>query len=219
MHMADLQKRSPEQRRATNRDNLEAEILAQAVRAFSEHGYEGTSIATIAENAGLSKQNLLYYFPTKRALYTRVLDDVLDEWLERMRALADDKGSPQDALRGYVAAKLQFSRENPWASRVYGMEVITGAKIYGSEIKEKVVPLLRRDIEVFETWIAQGKIAPVNATHLLFTIWAMTQSYADFAVQMALVLDRATLTKADFDSAEKLITEMVLSVIELKART
>jgi TetR/AcrR family transcriptional regulator len=216
MRISDNGKAGSNQRRTINRDNLESEILAQAVRVFAEYGYEGTSIAAIADSVGLSKQNLLYYFPTKRALYKRVLDDVLDEWLERMRLLADDAQTPQQALRSYIAAKLRFSRENPWGSRVYGMEVMTGAKVYATEIRQKIIPLLRKDIEVFEKWIAQRRIAAVDATHLLFTIWAMTQSYADFAVQMTLLLDRKKLTRRDFDAAEKLITDMVLAAIAVK---
>lgn len=200
-------------RRMLIRDKLEADILAQAVRVFAECGYEGTSIAAIAEQAGLSKQNLLYYFPTKQVLYKRVLDDVLDEWLDRMNSLADDSKTPQEVLRGYIEAKLRFSREQPWGSRVYAMEVIGGAPMYGQEIKKKLVPLLRKDIAVFEKWISEGKIAPVNATHLLFTIWAMTQSYADFSTQMCLVLNRKQLARNDFADAEKLITDMVLAAI------
>jgi TetR/AcrR family transcriptional regulator len=202
-------------RRVLNRDKLEADILAEAVRVFAECGYEGTSIATIADNAGLSKQNLMYYFPTKQALYERVLDGVLDEWLERMEYLADPLQDPRDVLRAYVQAKLRFSREQPLASRVYAMEVISGAQLYGQQIQERVVPLLRKDIEVFEGWIRAGKIAPVNATHLLFSIWAMTQSYADFAAQMALVLNRKQLSKKDFEDAEKMITDMVLSAVAI----
>jgi TetR/AcrR family transcriptional regulator len=78
-----------------------------------------------------------------------------------------------------------------------------------------VVPLVRKDIEVFERWIAEGRIAPVNATHLLFAIWAMTQSYADFSTQMALVLNRKQLTKRDFDDAEKMIVDMVLCAVTI----
>jgi TetR/AcrR family transcriptional regulator len=202
-------------RRVQGRDKLEAGILAEAVQLFAECGYEGTSIATVAENAGLSKQNLMYYFPTKQALYQRVLDGVLDDWLERMESLADPRKDPRDVLRAYVKAKLRFSRERPWGSRVYAMEVVGGAKLYGEQIRERVVPLLRRDIEVFERWIAEGRIAAVNATHLLFSIWAMTQSYADFASQMTLVLGRKELSQADFDNAEKLIVEMVLRAVAL----
>jgi TetR/AcrR family transcriptional regulator len=209
-------------RRVLNRDKLEADIAAEAVRVFAECGYEGASIAVIAERAGLSKQNLMYYFPTKQALYQRVLDDVLDDWLARMENLAggvkDDgqaAASPEEVLRAYVQAKLRFSREQPLASRVYAMEVISGAPLYGEQIQERVVPLLRRDIEMFEQWIGEGKIAPVNATHLLFAIWAMTQSYADFSPQMTLVLKRKQLTRKDFDDAEETITRMVLAAVRL----
>ena len=204
-------------RREINRDNLENDIVAQAERVFAECGYEGTSIAAIAESVGLSKQNLLYYFPSKQILYKRVLDDVLDSWLERMTVLANPELQPEDALRSYIEAKLRFSRERPWGSRVYGMEVISGAHMYSAEIRAKVVPVLRKDIEIFEQWIADGKIAPVNATHLLFAIWAMTQAYADSASQMVLVLNQRTLTRKDFDAAEKLICDMVLAGIRILA--
>jgi len=203
-------------RRAVNRDKVETAILGEAVRQFAECGYEGTSIATVAERAGLSKQNLMYYFPTKQALYQRVLDNVLDDWLARMATLADPGKEPGDVLRAYVRAKLQYSREQPLASRVYAMEVIGGAKLYADQIRRRVIPLLRADIAVFERWIAEGKIAPVNATHLLFSIWAMTQTYADFSAQMTLVLDREQLQQSDFDDAERLITGMVLAAVGLQ---
>jgi len=185
-------------RRLLNRDKVETAILGEAVRLFAECGYEGTSIATVAERAGLSKQNLMYYFPTKQALYQRVLDTVLDDWLARMASLADPHKDPGDVLRAYVRAKLKFSREQPLASRVYAMEVLGGAKLYAEQIRHRVIPLLRADIAVFERWIAEGKIAPVNATHLMFAVWAMTQSYADF------------------DDAERLITGMVFAAVGLQ---
>jgi TetR/AcrR family transcriptional regulator len=203
-------------KRVQHREEVESAILREAVRLFAERGFEGTPIAEVAERAGLSKQNLMYYFPTKQALYKRVLDDVLDDWLERMASLADPDQDPADVLRAYVAAKLRFSREQPLASRVYAMEVIGGATMYGEQIRHRVVPLLRQDIAVFERWIADGRIAQVNATHLLFAVWAMTQSYADFAVQMTLVLGRAELTAQDFEDAERLITTMVLAAVTRK---
>ncbi|MCA1857574.1 TetR/AcrR family transcriptional regulator [Massilia oculi] len=199
------------------RDRLESAILAAATRLFAECGFEGSTIAAVAERAGISKQNLLYYFPTKHGLYRRVLDEVLDDWLARMAHLADADGEPEDVLRAYVAAKLRFSREQPWASRVYAMEVIGGAKFYGEQIRTRVVPLLQRDIEVFERWMAQGRIARVDATHLLFALWAMTQSYADFAAQMTLVLERPELTGGDFANAEQLIGDMVVRALARQA--
>jgi TetR/AcrR family transcriptional regulator len=215
-----VKKKTVAAKKATNREasrgKLEANILQHAVKMFADCGYEGTSIASIAEQVGLSKQNLLYYFSSKQILYQRVLDDVLDAWLDRMDSLADELREPQDLLRSYIQAKLRFSRDHPWGSRVYAMEVIGGAKMYGQQIRKKVIPLLRKDIATFEKWILQGKIAPVNTTHLLFVIWAMTQSYADFSTQMVLVLNQKKLSAQDFEAAEKLIVDMVLAAVAIK---
>jgi TetR/AcrR family transcriptional regulator len=205
----------PATQRAKNRDRLEGDILAVAVRVFAESGYNGASIGAIAEQAGISKQNLLYYFPTKQGLYERVLDDTLDDWLERMAILADDARDPGDVLRAYIAAKLRFSRERPWESRVYAMELIGGARMYGPQIRKRILPVLRKDIAVFEKWMADGRIATVDATHLIFSIWTMTQSYADFSTQMALVLGRKKLTGADYEAAETLIVQLVLGALGL----
>jgi len=222
--MKSVSEKPATRRRVLNRDKLEADIIGEALRLFAECGYEGTSIAAIAGRTGLSKQNLMYYFPTKQALYQRALDGVLDDWLARMASLAGEDGEdgtaqePGDVLRAYIHAKLRFSREQPWASRVYAMEVIGGAQFYGAQIQSRVVPLLRKDIAAFEKWIAAGKIAPVDATHLLFAIWAMTQSYADFAAQMALVLNRPRLTRADFDAGEAMIVDMVLAAVGIATK-
>ena len=194
-----------------SRDALQARIMQAAIEVFAESGYAGSALASIAERAGLSKQNLLYYFPTKQILYEKVLDQVLDQWLERMHILADPEQEPAQLLRSYISAKLRFSREQPQASRVYAMEVISGAPVYAETMRNKILPLLQKDIAVFESWMAAGKIAAVNTTHLLFAIWAMTQSYADFAAQMSLVLGHSPLNEDDFMEAETMIVDMVLS--------
>ncbi|MFZ6848279.1 TetR family transcriptional regulator C-terminal domain-containing protein [Undibacterium sp. RuRC25W] len=200
------------------RDQIEAKILQSATEVFSELGFAGASVAGIAERAGISKQNLLYYFANKQVLYHTVLDQVLDQWLERMVILADERQEPEQLLRSYIKEKLRFSREQPHASRVYAMEVISGAQTYAESMREKIIPLLKKDIAVFEQWISQGKIATVNPTHLLFLIWAMTQSYADFSVQMTLVLGHAPLNEGDFSEAEKLISELILHRLQCSQR-
>ncbi len=74
---------------------MDTEILAAAEDLFATHGFQGVSIAEVAARVGISKQNLLYYFPTKEALYRRVLDGVLDEWLERLHGLAIPARTPR----------------------------------------------------------------------------------------------------------------------------
>lgn len=203
----------PASRRARLRDDLEQVILNEAERLFAENGFNGASVTDIAAAAGLSKQNLMYYFPTKLGLYERVLDDVLDDWLQSMSALAHSDLAAEAALRAYIRAKLEFSKRRPAGSRVYALEVINGAKNYGGQIKAKVVPVLREDIATLNRWIGRGS-KHVSAEHLMFTIWAATQSYADFAAQMQLILGRKRLPDDFFSAAETTLTHLVLGALK-----
>jgi AcrR family transcriptional regulator len=50
-----------------------------ATAEFAEHGPDGTTMARIAERAGINKERLYKYFGDKRALFERVLTDELDK--------------------------------------------------------------------------------------------------------------------------------------------
>lgn len=187
----------------------EQAILAEAESHFAQFGFEGASLDSIAAAAGISRHNLLYYFPSKESLYRRVLDDVLTQWLDGMEEMShgDD---PAQALRRYIGAKLRSSLERPNAAKVFAKEVIAGAPRYGDVIAERVGPVLRNDVRTFERWAREGRIARVNFTHLMFIIWSVTQAYADQQAQFALLLGKPALTERDYAQAEALICHMVL---------
>jgi TetR/AcrR family transcriptional regulator len=192
-------------------------IVATAEDLFARHGFQGVSIADVAAGVGISKQNLLYYFPTKEALYRLVLDRVLDEWLERISDFADDDRDPETVIREYISAKLRFSRERPSGSRVFAHEIIAGAPIYAREIRERVVPMLRAQVATLHRWAAEKSIEPIDGFHLMFVIWAATQTYADFSRQMVLVMGKKALSRRDFRVAETLLTRIVLRAVGLPA--
>jgi len=199
------------------REKLEQDILAVAKRLFAQRGYGGVSLDHIAKAVGASKQNLLYYFPSKEALYRRVLHGVLDVWLSYMDALSQRPDDPEQALREYIAGKLRFSREHPDDSRVYANEVISGAPIFANEIAERVIPALQADVAIFNRWAERGLCRQVDGRHLMVLLWASTQVYADWSSQISLVLGKKELDEADFAAAEGLIVEMVLRTVLLPA--
>ena len=148
-------------------------ILTEAENQFAQFGFEGASLESIAAAIGISRHNLLYYFPSKEALYQRVLDDVLTQWLAGMEDLSHSD-DPQQALRRYIRAKLHYSRTRPQGAKVFTKEVIAGAPRYGTAITERVAPLLKTEVRTFERWAREGRIAKVNFTHLMFIIWSVT---------------------------------------------
>jgi len=165
----------------------EAAILAAAERVFAGAGFGGATMAAIAAAAGLPKPNLHYYFGSKRALYRAVLERTLRKWLVPMDSIVAD-ADPRAALECYIREKMRQSFARPYASRVWANELLHGAPELHATLVRTLRPLVRRKAAVIDQWIAAGRMAPLDSLHLFFTIWAATQTYADFEVQIRAVL-------------------------------
>jgi TetR/AcrR family transcriptional regulator len=162
-------------------------ILEAALEVFSTHGYRGATLDQIAEVAGLSKPNLLYYFPSKEAIHLELLTGLLDTWLDPLRAM-DPAGDPAEELVGYVRRKLDLSRDYPRESRLFANEILQGAPRIGIVLCGDLHELVQEKAGVLRVWMDEGRIARVHPVHLIFSIWALTQHYADFDVQVRAVL-------------------------------
>jgi TetR/AcrR family transcriptional regulator len=162
-------------------------ILAAALEVFSQHGFRGATLDQIAGVAGLSKPNLLYYFASKEAIHAALLSGLLMTWLDPLRAL-DPDGDPVAELLGYVHRKLELSRDCPRESRLFANEMLQGAPRIRAVIEGELRDLVQEKSAVLRRWMDEGRIAPVHPVHLIFSIWALTQHYADFDVQVRAVL-------------------------------
>lgn len=162
-------------------------ILDAALEVFSQFGFRGATLDQIAEAAGLSKPNLLYYFPSKEAIHAELLENLLDAWLQPLRDL-DPDGEPMDELLRYVRRKLAMSRDMPRESRLFANEMLQGAPRLGENLSGPLRALVDDKAAVLQRWMDAGRIASVPPHHLVFSIWALTQHYADFDIQVRAVL-------------------------------
>jgi TetR/AcrR family transcriptional regulator len=162
-------------------------ILEAALEVFAAQGFRGATLDQIAEVAGLSKPNLLYCFPSKEAIHAALLADLLDIWLDPLRAM-DPEGEPVEELMAYVRRKLDLARDYPRESRLFANEILQGAPRMREVIAGDLKALVDDKAQVLRHWMDQGRIARVHPVHLIFSIWALTQHYADFEVQVRAVL-------------------------------
>ena len=164
-------------------------ILEAALEVFSQEGYRGATLDRIARAAGLSKPNLLYYFRSKAAMHRALLTDLLETWFAPLRAL-DPLGDPRAEILAYVHRKLEMSRAYPRESRLFANEILHGAPHLEAARREELRRLVDDWARVIRGWVAAGRIAPVDPHHLIFSIWALTQHYADFDAQIRLIRGR-----------------------------
>ena len=162
-------------------------ILAAALEVLSANGFRGSTIDQIAEAAGMSKPNLLYYFRTKEEIYETLIHALLDTWLDPLRAMSEE-GDPVTELRGYIRRKIEMARDFPRESRLFANEIIQGAPRIAAMLEGELKPLVDEKAKVIQGWMRAGKLKRADPWHLIFAIWATTQHYADFDTQVQIVL-------------------------------
>lgn len=211
-----VEKKAKRTKQSINREELESRILRSAEVLFAEKGYSGSSMEAIAVTANISKQNLIYYFPNKELLYKRVLKEMLDIWIEKLSFLETQGDTPEAVIRRYVSEKMQLSRMYPNGSKVFAHEIISGAPVLKEYLISHLKPQFDRDVILVKSWINKGLVDDIDPEHLFFTIWAATQTYADFSVQMEVLLGKHRLDEADFERAESAVTDFVVRALGAK---
>jgi TetR/AcrR family transcriptional regulator len=184
-------------------------ILEAALDIFSVHGFRGATIDQIAEAAGMSKPNLLYYFPRKEEIHKRLIAEMLDIWLAPLREFSAD-GDPVPEIRSYIRRKLEMSRDFPRQSRLFANEVLQGAPRIIDMLAVDLKALVDEKVRILETWMDQGKINRTDPYHLIFSIWATTQHYADFDVQVRAVLGEERGGEGRFEDAARYLENLFL---------
>jgi TetR/AcrR family transcriptional regulator len=164
-------------------------VLDSALELFATYGFHGATIDQIAAKCDLSKPNVLYYFKSKDHIYTALLERTLHGWLDPF-LLINAVGDPMAQLETYVSTKMDMSFDLPMHSRLFAMEVMGGAP----HMKEAMTTSLRAVVDekaaLLQTWMDQGKLKPTDPHHLIFSIWSVTQHYADFAFQIECLLGK-----------------------------
>jgi TetR/AcrR family transcriptional regulator len=201
-------KKRPRAQTRIQREKQEV-ILEAALDVFSREGFRGATIDQIAEAAGMSKPNLLYYFPRKEEIYKRLMTEMLDVWLQPLREI-DSVGDPVSELRSYIRRKIEMSRDYPRQSRLFANEMLQGAPRVLDVLETDLRALVDEKAAILEGWMQAGKIRRTDPYHLIFSIWATTQHYADFDVQVRAVLGKDRGGDGRFEDAARYLENLFL---------
>ena len=183
-------------------------ILEAGERIFAQHGFRGETMQMIADQAGLPKANLHYYFDSKEKLYRCVVEKIFEIWLQAASSF-ENSDEPKEALKLYIYEKMQISRRHPYGSKVWANEVMQGAPIIQDFLETQLRSWTDGRIESIQAWIAAGKIRSVEPRWVMYMIWATTQHYADFGHQIETLNADAPLSEAQWEAASETVFEVI----------
>jgi TetR/AcrR family transcriptional regulator len=159
------------------------DILNAALDVFSQKGFRGASINEISKAAGMSTPAVLYYFANKEEIHQELLNRTLLLWLGPLNMM-QDSDDPIEEICDYITRKLEISERFPRESRLFANEILMGVPRAHNQIFEPLKSVFEAKIALLEQWIREGRMAAIDPHHLMFSIWATTQHYADFEAQI-----------------------------------
>lgn len=185
------------------------QILEAALDVFSQHGFRGSTIDQIAEAAGMSKPNLLYYFGRKEDIHKTLIERLMKTWLQPLVEL-NEKGDPMPEIRSYIRRKLEMARDFPRESRLFANEILQGAPRIIDMLEGELKQLVDDKAAILQRWMNEGKIRQTDPYHLLFAIWSTTQHFADFDVQVRAVLGKDRGGDGRFEDAARFLEQLFM---------
>jgi TetR/AcrR family transcriptional regulator len=153
-----------------------AEILRVATGRFARAGLEGVRLREIARDAGVNQATLVYYFPSKRALYEACLDEVARDlasiFVEGTRA-ADGRS----AAERIVAALLERFARRPELGRLIRQATLQGGSEFERAFVRPLRPWFRRGVRALERAMDEGIIERQDAEELVLFLYGAILTY------------------------------------------
>lgn len=154
----------------TGGEERRSQLIDEAVRLFGSKGYEGTSLDAVAEAAGVRKQSLLYYFPTKEDVFDACIDHVSIRVAATLQEALEGSEDGWDRIERVI--RSLFKLADAWPEFP---GFIREASRRGSNVVQHFAtildPLRKRAIQFLEKGMDDGTFRRQDPTLVLFMIY------------------------------------------------
>lgn len=146
-------------------------VLEAALVSFGGPGYEATSLDDIAAELGVSKQTILYYFPSKAALLDAVIDRSAIELAEVLEGALTGAGDGFDRIESVVRSVFRLALRRP---ELLGLvrEVSRLGPPVSTRLVDALDPLVQRARQFLEAEMAVGHMRQSDPALLLMSAYS-----------------------------------------------
>lgn len=150
--------------RLSSQDRRSA-ILASAIRLFSERGFRGVTTRELAASIGVSEPVLYQHFPSKKDLYTAIIEESKDqnyhdalEGLSRLAEFADD----EQFFTHLANAMIQWHELKPELIRLKFFSNLEGHELMEEFHDKQARPFIEVIVGYIAKRMEQGAFLDVN---------------------------------------------------------
>lgn len=169
----------------TGGEERRRQLVGHAIRLFGQRGFEGASLESVAEAAGVRKQTLLYYFPGKEELFDACIDELAARLATTLEDALDEPGE-LERPEAVVHAIFRLAEEWPEFPLFVREASRRGTEVIG-RVAGTLEPMRKRALVYLERGMDDGTFRRQDPTLLLFVIYtAVVGSLTEAGVLRAL---------------------------------
>lgn len=204
------------QKNKRNPERTAKNILAAALREFSDKGLAGARVDEIAARAKSNKRMLYHYFGNKEDLFLAVLEYVYAEIRAHEEKLHLSDLPPLDAIRKLTGFTFNYYLEHPEFIRLLNSENLAGARhIKKSEkVRDMHFPLVKRIDDVLVRGVKEGVFRDgVDAVQLYISIASLGYFYLSNADTLETIFGTKLRSKSALAVRNEHIEEVILGYL------
>ena len=139
-------------------NDVKKKIRTEAIRLFGERGMDATSLQAIADEVGISKQAVLYYFPSKEDLHDHIINVMMAHWERKLPELLSAQKSGEDRFSSILRAVIEFFVEDVDRARVTIREMLNRPEDLRDQMRKRLRPFTMLLGEYIRIGQANGSI-------------------------------------------------------------
>jgi AcrR family transcriptional regulator len=157
----------------TKNTTTESNILTAAKKIFQHKGMVGARMQEIANEAGINKALLHYYFRSKQLLFEAVFKKAFSMLAPQLNEIFNADTSICDKIRNFSANYISFVIKHPYLPNFIIQELNRNPEFVKNILTEEYFPSIEKFKKQVNEKIVEGKIRPIKAEQLFINIMAL----------------------------------------------
>ncbi|PNW29021.1 TetR/AcrR family transcriptional regulator [Formosa algae] len=154
-------------------ENTEQQILEAAKFVFQSKGMDGARMQEIADQAGINKAMLHYYFRSKQLLFEAVFNNAFSLLAPQLKAILNDESSIEDKIKNFTSSYISFILQHPYIPNFIIQELNRNPDFMIKMKENPNFPNLDKFKYQLNKDIQAGIIKPISAEQLFINIMAL----------------------------------------------
>ena len=193
----------------------EEKIFEAAFRVFQLKGFKGARMQEIADEAGINKAMLHYFFRSKEKLFEAVFMNAFGKLAPQINEIFKSQDSIFEKIKKFTDSYISFVMDYPFLPQFIIQEMNNNPEFVTKFLKKENRPDPTKLIHQIENEIKLGILKPINPKQLLIDIFSMT--VFPFAAQ-ALLKGMIQVSNEEFmqlmEERKKYIYEQIITSIK-----